>query len=270
MRRGLMVVWFVTCIVLLTIVTQIGGIVLLVWISMRLVTPKWVNHWKAVPSFLLLYCIFSVVIVPPLAKLNGRVPLPVLSNEGLKPANLLYPLFNRHYVKRELKVLLEDISASMNSGNQSCDIIYLDACFPFFDGFPLLPHLSHNDGKKVDLAFIYLDPDGEQTKQTPTYSGYGFFEVPLKQEVNTMNRCRNNRWYQLPKWFTFGERNGSFQLCERQTAQLLQFLNKASIVEKIFIEPHLKQRWQLHDAPKVRFQGCHSVRHDDHIHFQIF
>lgn len=34
-------------------------------------------------------------------------------------------------------------------------ISYLDANFPFKDGFPLLPHLSHDDGRKVDIAFMY-------------------------------------------------------------------------------------------------------------------
>lgn len=27
-----------------------------------------------------------------------------------------------------------------------------DASFPFLDGFPLPPHLSHDDGEKADLA----------------------------------------------------------------------------------------------------------------------
>jgi len=39
-------------------------------------------------------------------------------------------------------------------------------------------------------------------------------------------------------------------------------------VKKIFLEPHLKQRMGL-THPKIRFHGCHSVRHDDHIHIEI-
>jgi hypothetical protein len=39
-------------------------------------------------------------------------------------------------------------------------------------------------------------------------------------------------------------------------------------VEKLFLEPYLKRNLGISHA-KVRFQGCHSVRHDDHIHLQI-
>jgi hypothetical protein len=36
-------------------------------------------------------------------------------------------------------------------------------------------------------------------------------------------------------------------------------------IGKIFIEPHLKQRFAPSEA-KIRFQGCRAARHDDHIH----
>jgi hypothetical protein len=53
-----------------------------------------------------------------------------------------------------------------------------------------------------------------------------------------------------------------------RTELLLHELIAAPEVQKILIEPHLKLRLHAHDA-KVRFQGCHAARHDDHIHFQI-
>ena len=39
-------------------------------------------------------------------------------------------------------------------------------------------------------------------------------------------------------------------------------------VGKIFIEPHLKQRFAP-DLAKIRFQGCRAARHNDHIHLQL-
>ena len=36
-------------------------------------------------------------------------------------------------------------------------------------------------------------------------------------------------------------------------------------VQKILIEPHLKERLQLQSS-KVRFQGSRAARHDDHVH----
>ncbi len=54
---------------------------------------------------------------------------------------------------------------------------------------------------------------------------------------------------------------------ERTEALLRKFIS-APETQKILIEPHLKIR--LHaDVPKVRLQGCHAARHDDHIHIQI-
>lgn len=48
----------------------------------------------------------------------------------------------------------------------------------------------------------------------------------------------------------------------------LQILIEDKRVEKLFIEPHLKTRLRV-ESPKIRFQGCRSARHDDHIHFQL-
>jgi murein endopeptidase len=54
----------------------------------------------------------------------------------------------------------------------------------------------------------------------------------------------------------------------RRTAAALQWLAQDPRVEKVFIEPHLRQTLGA-SHPKVRFQGCRAARHDDHIHFQI-
>ena len=52
---------------------------------------------------------------------------------------------------------------------------YLEANFPFIDKFPLLPHLSHNDGKKLDVSFHYVNAKtGEHTNVVPSWLGYGF------------------------------------------------------------------------------------------------
>ena len=53
-----------------------------------------------------------------------------------------------------------------------------------------------------------------------------------------------------------------------RTRYLLQNLCESKLVEKIFIEPHLKKRMNL-EYDKIRFQGCYAARHDDHIHIQI-
>jgi len=54
----------------------------------------------------------------------------------------------------------------------------------------------------------------------------------------------------------------------RAKAEVLFFANRENI-GKIFIEPHLKTRLELVDIDKIRYHGCHAVRHDDHIHVQL-
>ncbi len=54
-----------------------------------------------------------------------------------------------------------------------------------------------------------------------------------------------------------------------RTAALVNILAANKRVEKIFIEPHLKRRLGL-SSPKIRFHGCQAVRHDDHVHVQIY
>ncbi|WP_406684824.1 hypothetical protein N1F78_03635 [Seonamhaeicola sp. MEBiC1930] len=109
--------------------------------------------------FPFLYMATNLIIVPPIAKSFGREELPVF-NSNVKPQNLVYPLLFRNYVSPDLHHLL--VNSSQELKLKSIEITYLDANFPFFNNFPLLPHLSHNDGKKVDISFMYLDENGNQ------------------------------------------------------------------------------------------------------------
>jgi len=148
--------------------------------------------------------------------------------------------------------------------------VYFDANFPFIDQFPLLPHLSHNDGKKIDIALIYRDGSGNLTNRKKSISGYGAF-VPIKtQEENRAAICFNQGYwqYEFSKYFSFGKINSELELDENATKKMIQILIADTRVKKIFLEPHLKQRFNL-SHPKIRFHGCHSVRHDDHIHVEI-
>lgn len=121
---------------------------------------------------------FNLIIIPPIAKSLGRIKLPVFST--IKPRNILYPLLFRNYVTPELYIILKTASKSLEKEN--IKITYLDANFPFYNGFPLLPHRSHNDGKKIDLSFIYKNANNSPTNKKPTLSGYG--HLCKKQQYN--------------------------------------------------------------------------------------
>lgn len=63
--------------------------------------------------------------------------------------------------------------------------------------------------------------------------------------------------------------NENMVFLEEANRYLLIELAKHPKVRKIFIEPHLKERLGLSQYDKIRFHGCHAVRHDDHIHIEI-
>ncbi len=127
---------------LLTLLTQVGGIIWLISLYISKSTRK-----KKRFIFPIIYLIFNLIIIPPVAKSFGREQLPLFGKE-LKPRNWCYPLLFRNYVTPKLKKELKH-SAHVLYVSNNTSITYLDANFPFIDGFPLLPHLSHNDGKKL-------------------------------------------------------------------------------------------------------------------------
>lgn len=187
----------------------------------------------------------------------------------MKQQSFLYVLANRNYVKPEINRIIHEVSIDLNKKFPGVKLVYLDANFPFFDGFPLLPHLSHNDGKKLDLSLLY-EREGKVTTDKPSRSGYGIYEPPLPSEENQAEKCANAGYlqYDFPKYLSLGKINRDLEFSEKGTRYLLQQLVNQPKISKIFIEPHLKTRLGA-TSPKIRYHGCRAVRHDDHIHFQI-
>lgn len=258
----------IVIIILLTIVTQIGGLVWLINLAFYRIRKIKKSNILSVGSFTILYLIVTLFVVPPIAKLSGRVALPFSKSGNLIPHNYITPILNRHYVKKELKTELIEIANSIDINNKSLKVSYLDANFPFIDGFPLLPHISHNDGKKVDLSFYY-SKNGQSGNAKPSNSGYGKYVEPYKNEINQTNICKSKgHWqYDFTKYLTLGSRS-DLDFDQGNTKLLVNLLLKDPNAQMILIEPHLKKRLNLNNN-KIRFHGCHAVRHDDHIHYQI-
>lgn len=251
-------------VIALTSITQIGGIIYLISILIL----RDFSKLKKTIFGLILYFVSAFFIIPFLAVIGNRVPLPITGQ--IAPYTLLTCLLNRHYVTIETRNSLEKISSKLNQQYDGASIRYLDANFPFFDGFPLLPHLSHSDGKKLDLAFHYKKDDKPVSKSS-SFIGYGFHESPLSNEINYPNICRNKGYwkYDLIEKFIPVWNSESYSIDVQRTKLLIRLLNEESKTDKIFIEPHLQNRWGLASLKKIRFHGCHAVRHDDHIHWQI-
>lgn len=261
----------------LTILTQIGGIALLVaYLAVRLTSRRPIAGWRSVgaiaAAFTVTYAAMTFFIVPPLAALGGRVPLPCSfdSDRSFGAANPIYCILNRNYVTPELANVLANLARDINKLHRGTQTLYLDANFPFMTGFPLLPHLSHNDGRKLDLAFYYADQNGTyQPGKLRSPIGYWAFEFPASGESTP---CRDNRLVTL-RWdmpilqpmFTPLALDTTRM---RATLDWLFTTGPALGVERVFIEPHLATRLGV-SSSILGFQGCRAARHDDHIHFQV-
>lgn len=261
---------------LLTILTQVGGLVYLLSRFTYKLTDSWATNkflkgTYRFTSFLILYCLTTFFIVPVIAKPFGRVPLPFTETNHLRPLNSLTFLLNRNYVRAELKETVFRVAKQMNEKFPGTTLNYLDANFPFIDNFPLLPHLSHNDGNKLDFSFFYLNAlTGDQTNESPSFIGYGICEVPRSAENNTADLCAGQGYWQYSFLMKVMSQDNKKDLIfdSKRTKELINLFAKQEMIGKIFIEPHLKTRLNL-SSDKIRFHGCQSVRHDDHIHIQI-
>lgn len=274
--RILKVILTITLFCLLTVLTQIGGLVFLLSIlthkwTNKLTTNKFLKITFRITSFVILYSFITFLVVPLIAKPFGRVPLPLTEKNHLQPLNILTCFLNRNYVRPELKQTAFEVATKMNDKFPGTTTNYLEANFPFINKFPLIPHLSHNDGKKLDLSFCYRDSKtNEWTNECPSLIGYGICEEPRSNEKNTADFCAEKGFWQ----YSFLSRVVSqaskkdFAFDSERTRELVTLFVTQPTIGKIFIEPHLKTRMNL-TSGKIRFHGCQAVRHDDHIHVQL-
>lgn len=252
---------------LLTFLTQVGGIIYFfsIWLASSIQNQF---RGKKLTIFLVLYLFSTFFIIPFLAPLFGRVPLE--HSAKIHPANYLTVFLNRNYVNPEVNEVLKRVEGRLNISKSKVKIHYLDACFPFIDGFPLFPHKSHNDGKKLDVSFVYETAEGEISNLQKSRSGYGVFIDPLPGEKDQIANCKKKGYWQydFTRYFTFGRINKDLRFSKEGSRLLILSFLKDKSVRKIFIEPHLKHRMNLNNA-KIRYHGCGAVRHDDHIHIEV-
>lgn len=249
----------------LTVLTQIGGVVFLISLF---INKKWMREFKfkSLLTFSVLYLFTTFFVIPFLAPIFGREK--INHSIKIKPTNYFTVILNRNYVVPELNLLLNKSEKLLK--NTDIEIHYLDANFPFINNFPLLPHLSHNDGKKIDLSLIYETKSGKISKEQKSISGYGTFENPKANEFDQVQKCLSNDYFQYdyPKHLTLGKINKDLVFSLTGTKKLINSLLAQKELGKLFIEPHLKHRMSL-NSPKIRYHGCRAVRHDDHIQIQL-
>lgn len=235
---------------LLTVLTQLGGLAWLAALAFR----------RRALAFALIYTALSVSALW-LAPQFGRVALPCLSGDTLQMQSPLFCALNRQYVVPELASVLQDFAADMAKRAPDTKTRVLDANFPFIAGFPLLPHLSHHDGRKADLAFFYQDEGGYLAGAARSPIGYFAFEDGPTNCPKAFLSLRWDMGWLQPLW-------PAYSLDEPRMRAALTWLSADARVGKVFIEPHLAASLGI-TSPKIRFQGCRAARHDDHIHLQL-
>lgn len=257
-------IWHGLIILALTALTQLGGIA---WALALLLRPLF---GRFLALFIVLYLCLMVAAhyVAPYA---GRVALPCLDAGPSQIAvlNPLYCALNRNYVTPEMKTHADALADHMHDSFPGTRTRAMDASFPFIDGFALLPHLSHDDGNKLDLAFYYTDQQGEyRLAQARSIIGYWGFEQPTP---NDPQPCADDTGISL-RWNMDGLQPymRDWRLDAERTTAALAWLtgNPTGTDYRVFIEPYLAKRLGV-TGDAIRFQGCSAARHDDHVHVQF-
>lgn len=254
---------------LLTLLTQIGGLAWLLALALRWFMPS-SHRWVFLILFAGVYTA-ATLITHQVAPLFGRVSLPCFTSASLVVRTPFYCALNRNYVAPGLKAAAEAYADHMASSFPGTKTLVLDANFPFVTGFPLMPHLSHDDGRKLDLALYYRDDTGNfRNGETRSPLGYFAFQQPLP---NSPQPCANRRRFMTLRW----DMNWlqplfpDWDIESTRMTEALQWLStegRNHAIEKVFVEPHIPARLGV-SSDIIRFQGCSAARHDDHIHIQV-
>ncbi|MGL4321345.1 MAG: hypothetical protein ACRCS3_10835, partial [Paracoccaceae bacterium] len=211
----------------LTLLTQLGGLAWAMALPFR----------RRLPVFLLGYA--ALWALAPAVSPHAHLPC---FGQPLRMQSALYCAMNRHYVTPDLASVAQDAASKMAAEHPGTITLALDVSFPFLHGMPMIPHLSHDDGEKLDLAFYYTTPDGTHLPgRTRARLGYFAFEMtpPEVCPANTLTLRWNLRWPQglWPDRPLDGPR----------TAALIRLLAADPRVAKVFVEPPLAAALGLSD-----------------------
>lgn len=246
----------VVAIALVTVLTQVGAIV--VWPCLGAMALLRGRARAAVAlGGVAAYVGFVLLALPVLAAPFGRVPLPCAGGGALVPRSIVFCLAARNYVVPALRDDALAIAADVRAHEPEASVAYLDAAFPF-RGLPILPHLSHGDARRLDLALAFEDGTGSPIG----YFGY----APLSPDERAA--CPE-RWLDLRWDLDFLQPLfGPPRLDAARTSRLVRAAVARPGIARVLLEPHVAEQLGIRSS-KVRFQGCHAARHDDHMHIEL-
>lgn len=189
-----------------------------------------------------------------------RVALGMSAPEALHVPRL-YRWTGRDFVTPKMRAVAQDLARHMADSYPGTITVALDGGHPL-TGLPLVPHLSHDDGEKLDLGLYWQAADGtyRPAAQKSPLGYWGYAEGPTE--------CPR-RWADLRWDFLWAQPlMPDLRIDPERTRAALLWLAADPRVSKILIEPHIPAAVGI-SHPKIRFQGCRAARHDDHIHIQL-
>ncbi|WP_339760549.1 hypothetical protein [uncultured Hoeflea sp.] len=256
----------------LTILTQIGGIV---YLASKLATgATGIRRSSATLLVFIILYVAATASANMVAPIFGRVPISCTAHASgtIAVQTPIYCILNRNYVTQSMLDLVSTLAVDVNQQFPGTTTVVLDGNFPFLDGFPLLPHLSHSDGRKLDIAFYYKDTNGEFINQA-TRSPIGYFAFE-QASPGDEQPCMGRRDILTTRWDLdwLQPLFPAYSIEEKRTAFALEWLATEGVrrfaLDKVFVEPHVRNALGL-TGDAIRFQGCRAARHDDHIHIQV-
>ncbi|WP_370238217.1 hypothetical protein [Brevundimonas sp.] len=185
----------------------------------------------------------------------------------LAPVKRRYCDRDRHYVTPAARDALTDAATRLAKDFPGIVVGFMDGSGS--EGIvPFPPHLSHGDGRQVDLALCYTDTQGRPLAEVPDtrkWGGYWPAEPPRPGERIACPQGREGRAHKPDP-----PANRPWRLDEERTRAMVMILIADPRVRRVMIEPHLEERFGLWGHSKLRFAGCQAARHDDHIHVDFY
>lgn len=193
----------------------------------------------------------------------GLVRLPCEGEARLRAANRNYCNKDRNYVTPAAQSVMRDLAVTVAAAHPDAIVHYMEASWPSGKK-PMPPHLSHGDGREIDVALFYETRAGVALQRPPTPSGYYAFEPRRRTDADPCaGKTRPGNNADPPEV-------RDWRLDEVRTRTLIRALLDDRRVRRLLLEPHLKKRLGFASEDRIRFPGCNTLRHDGHVHVDVW
>ena len=197
----------------------------------------------------------------------GLVSLPCDGSRPLEPVIDRYCRLDRHFVTPAAREALIAAARAVAARYPDEVLRFMDASGPA-GVVPFPPHLSHGDGRQIDLGLYYTDREGRPLAGFPDTRLYGCLWPAEPARPGEPLACPGGRAGPAEK--PDPPANRPWRLDDARTKALVEILVADRRVRRVLIEPHLERRLGLWGHPKLRFAGCQAARHDDHLHVDFY